>query len=79
MVDSPTGRIRRTKPDFWPLAYISGPRKLSDALRERPSSAVVDALVNMDYSEIEARVAAWHADMKKLGGDPSTKKEDPDV
>ena len=62
---SPTGRIRRTKLDFWPLAYIGGPRKLSEALAERPSSVGSDALAQADYSKLEERIAAWHSDLQR--------------
>jgi hypothetical protein len=67
---TPSGRIRQTKLDFWPLAYTCGPRKLSDSLRERPSAEVAADLAHMDYSALEDRVAAWHADMLKKDEDP---------
>lgn len=74
---SPTGRIRRTPKDFWPMAYMSGPTKLSDLQHVTPEQAraASKALLGVDFSELERRVAAWHAEtvenLKAQGYEPA--------
>ncbi len=74
---SPTGRIRRTPKDFWPMAYMSGPTKLSDLQHVTPEQAraTSKALLGADFSELERRVAAWHAEtvenLKAQGYEPA--------
>lgn len=74
---SPTGRIRRTPKDFWPMAYMSGPTKLSDLQHVTPEQAraASKALLGADFSELERRAAAWHAEtvenLKAQGYEPA--------
>lgn len=52
--------IKRQDKSAWPSAYMSGPRKLSEAA---PTSDAQRALVNADFSKLEERIAAWHKDL----------------
>lgn len=76
-IGNPTGRIRRASKDFWPMAYMSGPTKLSDLQHVTPEQAraTSKALLGADFSELERRVAAWHAEtvenLKAQGYEPT--------
>jgi hypothetical protein len=68
-------RIRaehRIERPMWPWAYMSDPVKLSEV---RSSHRVTDDLIKADFSKLEERVAAWHADMveelKATGYEPA--------
>lgn len=70
---TPTGRIRRIGLEPWPLSYAMGSTKLSDfkPLTEEQKRTLVD----VDYSALERRVAAWHAEtferLKAEGYEPA--------
>lgn len=69
-----TGRFTHTEPPFremkpWPGAYAAGPRKLSvEDVQER---GTLKALADVDFAELERRVAAWHEELRAQGFKPA--------
>ncbi|HEY7823750.1 MAG TPA: hypothetical protein VIG24_12990 [Acidimicrobiia bacterium] len=91
---SPTGRYRRPPEMQWPQAYATGPRKLSAddvatlaAITPEQARATMQTIMGADFSELERRIAAWHADLVAQGYRPAGDgplsdtylKEDPDA